>query len=727
MRPLPLLLLTAALVGAAPAVLHDGSPQARFAAAEFSRLHGAAVTEFPLEGPQSAPCSPCFIIAGGEAAQRTAKRYQVAPPRSQERESYALRRAAHGPFYLALGADATGAMYGGLDLAEAFSLGLLDQFQDADHTPHIERRGIKFNVPLDARTPSYSDNSRSAQMNIPEMWSLDFWREFIDHLARHRYNLLSLWNLHPFPSMVRVPEFPNVALRDVMRTTAPLDDSFSHRATDMVRPDMLANLETVRTLSIEDKIAHWRTVMDMAHDRGIEVYLFTWNLYTFGAEGQYGITADQTNPRTTAYFRASVRELVLTYPRLAGIGITAGENLRDLPSPHSKEDWLWSTYGEGIRDAVIRTSGRQVRLVHRYHETRPGEIEQVWKQYPGPFELSYKYSVAHMHSIPGPPFIEPTLKSLKPGQRLFLTVRDDDVYSFRWGNADYARDYIRAMPPRAQLAGFYMGPDGAIWGREVSALHPHHPRETIIGKRWYSFLLWGRLSYDPDLPADRIARLVARRFPAADAAALQSAWHHASMVFPLITRFFWGDIDLKWFPEACLSHPRHRGYYTVRHFMEGASMPGSGVLNIRDFLDGKSAAHTPLDIATQLETAAALALDAIPALRRAAAGHAELNATLLDIEAMAWLARYYAAKIRGAVDLARFDRTAAAAHRGAAVAHLEQAAAHWRHYAAAYTAQYIPAQLYNRVGVVDIPALLEKAYADVAIAREWRPRGASTP
>ena len=32
---------------------------------------------------------------------------------------------------------------------------------------HIARRGIKFNIPLDARTPSYSDDSTSAQANIP--------------------------------------------------------------------------------------------------------------------------------------------------------------------------------------------------------------------------------------------------------------------------------------------------------------------------------------------------------------------------------------------------------------------------------------------------------------------------------------------------------------------------------------------------------------------------------
>ena len=89
---------------------------------------------------------------------------------------------------------------------------------------------------------------------------------------------------------------------------------------------------------------------------------------------------------------------------------------------------------------------------------------------------------------------------------------------------------------------------------------------------------------------------------------------------PLITRFFWGDIDLKWFPEACLSHPRSKGFYTVRHFMEGITMPGSEVLPIRDWrlrLLGRKpmGGTTPLEIAAALDGAAAetsAALDAPP-------------------------------------------------------------------------------------------------------------------
>ena len=51
-------------------------------------------------------------------------------------------------------------------------------------------------------------------------------------------------------------------------------------------------------MTIDEKIRFWRDVMQYAHDRGIEVYLFTWNIFTFGTEGKYGITAGPGQSRT---------------------------------------------------------------------------------------------------------------------------------------------------------------------------------------------------------------------------------------------------------------------------------------------------------------------------------------------------------------------------------------------------------------------------------------------
>jgi len=622
-----------------------------------------------------------------------------------------------------IGGDANGAMYGGLDVAEASRLGTLAQLKDGAHAPYVVKRGIKFNIPLDARTPSYSDAGDAAQQNIPEMWSMDFWREFLDEMARDRFNVLTLWNLHPFPSLVKVPEYPEVALADVMRTTVKLDSSYSLSGKDMVRQTHLAHLETVKKMTIEEKIEFWRQVMQYAHDRGIEVYLFTWNIFVWGAEGKYGITSNQSNPTTIDYFRKSVRETLLTYPLLAGFGITAGENMQDLKGEFTNEKWLWKTYGAGIRDVKKLQPQRSIRLIHRFHQTNLKAILNEWKDYPDTFDFSYKYSVAHMYSLPAPPFAQSTLAALPSSLRTWLTVRNDDIYSFRWGDPEYARAYVLALPGPEKLAGYYMGPDGYIWGREFLSTEPDTPRQLVIKKQWYSFMLWGRLSYEPQLPDALFARTLAVRFPEAPAEKLFAASSAASKIVPQITRFFWGDIDLKWFPEACLSHPSFRGFYTVKHFMAGETMPGSGIMNIpsyRDCVLGNKPMEgiTPPQVAQALQAHARATLQLVGELPTAVRDK-ELRLTIGDLRAMAHLGDYYAEKILGATELALFDKTGQPEQQAAAVQHLQAALDHWRKYATVATSQYRP-QLLTRIGYVDLHQLTTKVEEDIAMARDWR-------
>ena len=73
-------------------------------------------------------------------------------------------------YYGVFAGDSAGLMYGGLELAEQIELN--GQVNTTRSTPYLKRRGIKFNIPLDARTPSYDDSGDAAQKNIVEMWKL---------------------------------------------------------------------------------------------------------------------------------------------------------------------------------------------------------------------------------------------------------------------------------------------------------------------------------------------------------------------------------------------------------------------------------------------------------------------------------------------------------------------------------------------------------------------------
>jgi hypothetical protein len=717
-------------------VFDPDTPPIAFAAGDLQKALEARGTAVSVARPADAArhTAPVRVLIATTSAPLPGQ-----PPVSGlEAQGYAVRRVQHARAteWWAIGRDAAGAMYGALELAEAVRLsGTLDGVTDRQVSPHLARRGIKFNIPLDARTPSYSDDSTSAQANIAEMWSVDFWSRFLDEMARHRYNVLTLWSLSPFPSLVKVPEYPNVALADVKRKKGALWDA-TLQGRGMYDPAW--ELETLAVMTVDEKIAFWRRVMEHARDRGIEVSLFTWNTFVYGTETSgYGITSSLDNPVTKDYVRRSVRALFNTYPLLGAIGVTSGENMGDERSGADvKERWLWETYGLGVSDAMADAAnpasphyrpGRVIRIIHRAHQSDLRAIVRHFGQLPGydapdsTLSFSFKYSQAHMHSSTRPLFIFQNgwFDTIPPGKRTWLTVRNDDMYYMRWGDPGFARAYLTSLPDLARIAGFYMGPDGYTWGREFVSTEPDTPRQLVIEKMWFSFLLWGRLAYEPSLPDGHFQQILGARFPEVSSADLFEAWTSVSKILPLVTRFYWGDLDFRWYPEASWSLD---GFATVQDLIDPKYGPMDATedgqsprfLSVKAFVDGEAPDDrlTPLDVADARDRHADAGLR--HAGRPAPGADKELRLTVGDIGAMAWLGRYYAAKIRGAVDLHRHQKSGDLdAHRRAR-AHLQAASGHWREYAARWSAQYV-GQVLTRMGLtpVDIAAIQEFVDRDV--------------
>ena len=331
------------------------------------------------------------------------------------------------------------------------------------------------------------------------------------------------------------------------------------------------------------------------------------------------------------------------------------------------------------------------------------------------------FAVTSRH--PAPPFAkQDILGQMPPGLRLWMTVRNDDIYSFRWGDPDYARAYIRNLPGPDQMTGFYMGPDGYTWGREFISREPDAPRELVIKKQWYSFMLWGRLSFEPSLSDSLFERTLAARFQEVPAAKLYAASSYASRIIPRATTFNWGNIDIRWFPEACSAHAKNGGFYSVDRFMRGESMPGAGVLNISGYLktvlEGRRIeGMTPPEVAAELKSNASKTLQLVSEMRPVKSK--ELRFTLGDYEAMAHLGNYYAEKILGAVDLALFERSGRPEQKQSAIQHLRLALEHWKKYAATATAQYKP-QLLTRMGYFDLNQITPQVEQDIAMAQAWQ-------
>ncbi|TWT83345.1 hypothetical protein CA13_48100 [Planctomycetes bacterium CA13] len=621
--------------------------------------------------------------------------------------------------------DAAGLLYGGLEIAEVARTRGPEKIVDGIHNPYMAMRGTKFNIPLDVRSPSYTDVCDAAQNNIPEMWNFEFWKEYIDTLAHYRYNFVSLWNLHPFPSMVKVPEYPDVALDEVWRSKGPWDEHYSLSGRGFVTEKILADVEVINTMTINEKIDFWKRVMAYGKSRNVKFFVVTWNIFTYGADDHYGINDDPKNETTKDYFRQSVKQMFLTYPDLAGVGLTTGENMNGMDF-QAKEDWAMATYGQGVLDAAKVDPNRKITFIHRQHMAKANDISRTFKpltdQPNVDFIFSFKYAKAHVYSATKQYSHHAFVKDLGDLETIW-TLRNDDIYYFRWGAPNFVREFIKNIPYDVSR-GYYYGSDQWIWGREFLQRDADEPRQLEIDKHWMQWMLWGRLGFDPDLEREHLVGLVADRFglDLLNASGLLDAWQNASMIYPTTTGFHWGSLDFQWYIEACQSTASYAqnktGFHDVNRFISLPPHPNSGNQSIPDFVAGKDISdqtRTPMQVADQLDK---YVRDAQKSLRDIpdSGENRERARTLVDIQIICHLGLYYADKIRGATEVALFRKSKAPDAQQKAIAHLTDAAEHFKAYADLAAEHHHKPLWTNRVGYVDWEKTYQYVLDDIRIA-----------
>ncbi|MFY0654005.1 MAG: hypothetical protein JXQ96_18330 [Cyclobacteriaceae bacterium] len=674
-------------------------PQFEFAASDISkalRKHGHTVFLKPIGvlSKSNLDCNIIIALQSNEAVIDLISKNIGTRIDNLEEQAYALQTTSKTSLnYWAIGGNVSGAMYGGLQLAENITFNGLTGTYNEEDAPYFKKRGIKFNIAYDLKSPSFDSDGDQDKSNIKDVWDMSFWKTYLDDLARYRYNTLSFWTKHPFTSMIKLPEYPDVVINDVI--------------------DGHGNF--VKKMSIEEKISFWQEVMGYANDRSIDIFYFTWNIFLSNAEGKYGITHEGTNEKSKAYLRKSVKEFLMTYPHVDGIGVTAGERMRDL-NFGEREKWLWDTYVLGILDAKKEQEDREIRFIHRHWNTAVSDIMDYFKEYDDPFEFSFKYAKAHMYSSPNITFEDFLLEEMPEGTKCWWNVRNDDMFYLRWGNPEFTRDFLLGFD-KQKTAGYLIGSDGYTWGRVYSDKDPSVRGKNEISKHWYNFMLWGRLGYNPHLSADVFKGHLAHRFPEVPVDTLYLAWKTASQIIPQTTRFAWRDWDGNWYPEGCKSG----NFLTVKDFMVGNTMESSGILNIADYCEKRIneeiiSEMNPFDVSDNLENYAQQTLSLIEGIEDSS--NTQLNLTINDIIAFAQLGNYYSEKIRGATELALFEMTSKSEHQDKAVLHLKNALSHWKKYAETLETQYEP-KILARTGMMDWNQLTKEVERDIVLAENF--------
>jgi hypothetical protein len=216
-----------------------------------------------------------------------------------------------------------------------------------------------------------------------------------------------------------------------------------------------------------------------------------------------------------------------------------------------------------------------------------------------------------------------------------------------WGDPDFVRRAVRTFTV-ADTQGF-----------EIDA-----PQGVDCERHWLFYLLWGRLSYDPDTPERVSLEELRRRFGVA-APDVLDAYKSASRVareIPAAESEFGSGGSIQSYGEKTArdrtftATPRE----AVHHRVAGIS----------------SAKRTPVASASQLDAMSAALESAIARVSTSAT--AEWKASEIDFKAWSLLARYHARKLRAADELISSYETGSGTGLHAAHKQLTEAAAVWK-------------------------------------------------
>jgi hypothetical protein len=567
--------------------------------------------------------------------------------------------------------DETGAMYGLLDLAEQiYIMNGLENVPEKLVNPRFTFRAVKFNLPWSSYRTHEALSLHTETCRDP-----GYWERFIDMMAENRLNVLSLWNLHPWPYMIRPANFPNAT-------------SFSD-----------VELEAWQNL--------WRSIFRMARQRGIRPYIVNWNIFvsqSFKESYDNGALADSDNfmgpGRTTdqvkQYNRECVTQVINEYQDLAGIGVAVGDGMQGM-SAQASQEWIEDVYFRGMEQA-----DRPVEFIQRaaFRGTGAGDITRTSVEnsnLPGPVYMELKFNWSHALSSPkliqvhgeseqgiGLEYYDP----VPTNYQITWMIRNEDIFILRWGQPDFIRRHIE-LNGQDFVAGYYTGSETYIPATDYlhEAGHPHKTWDYAFERQWLYYMQWGRLWYNPAEPDGIFEAAFDRRYGSGIGSRLNQAYKLAGNMPLKLGCFFTFTWDFTLYSEGFLAPVLTGGlndnvspFISIEELMDHAPLDPT-YLSITDYvndvINGNTIAEadvTPLELADELENDGNAALQLVEGLP---SGSPALECEILDVRAWSYLSLYFAEKLRAGVALQTYIVNGDQSQKAAAVALLENARTHW--------------------------------------------------
>ncbi|MFV0607346.1 MAG: hypothetical protein ACK5NK_16075 [Niabella sp.] len=373
-----------------------------------------------------------------------------------------------------MGTDASGALYGCLELAEQANIlkKLPENFRWED-APEMVLRGECIGV----QKPYYLPGRNVYEYpytpeTFPWFYDKKLWIQVLDSMMQNRMNSLYLWNGHPFASLVKLKEYPYAV---------EVDDTTFAKNEDM-----------------------YRFLTTEADKRGIWVIQMFYNILISKpfAEKNGFKTQERERPIIPViadYTRKSIAAFVEKYPNV-GLLVTLGEAMEGV----GKDDieWFTKTIIPGVQDGLkALNKAQEPPIVLRAHDTdAPAVMKAALPLYKNLYTMAKFNGEALTYERPRGKWAELHQTLSSQGNVHVANVHIlANLEPFRYAAANFIQRSVKGMHEVLGANALHLYPEASYWDWPYTADSVQNGQRLLqIERDWLWYKMWSRYAWKAD-------------------------------------------------------------------------------------------------------------------------------------------------------------------------------------------------------------------------------------
>lgn len=641
------------------------APRAQFGAQKLSE---AATTKgFKVVFADKAPkkSKDQVIIIGEKGTDfwnQNAKTAKIEDSKLTKKEGFQIRSQKN--FIYIEGTDATGALYGALELTDRINdSGKIPTDINIEDSPEMVLRGTCIGVQKPVYLPGrdvyeypYTPES------FPWFYDKKLWIEYLDMMVENRMNSLYLWNGHPFASLVKLKDYPF--------------------ALEVSEEDFKKNEEAYKFLTEE------------ANKRGIWVIQMFYNIIVSKPFAEhYGIkTQDRSRPITPEiadYTKKSITAFIEKYPNV-GLLVCLGEAINTIDDD---VEWFTKTILPGVQDG-LKAIGKteEPPIILRSHDTdAPVVMEKALPIYKNLYTMS-KYNGESLTTYtPRGPWGETHKKLSSLGSIHIENVHIlANLEPFRYGSPDFIQKTVKAMHSEHGANALHLYPQASYWD------WPYTADKTANGERlremdrdWIWYKAWARYAWnckrDRNQEIEYWGKLLSDKFGTNEEASnnIRKAYEETGEIAPKTLRRFGitegnrQTLLLGMFESQLVNPAKWRVY---PGFHESCGPVGELLLEYakKEWNKEPHVGETPPQVIAEITEHGKLAVEAIDKAEASVTkDKAEFLRLKNDVHAYKAFADFFSEKVKAALLVLRYSYSNDIADLDKALPHLEKSIQHY--------------------------------------------------